>query len=105
VRFVSDGKLSSVFLTARKAVFSLLRDEQRLALEMRWKAYDRQRILVIDPLLSYSSYLGGNLEDSASAVATDAGCNLYVGGGVLSTDSSVTREPMSRRSEEGGHWR
>jgi uncharacterized protein (TIGR03437 family) len=225
VRFVSHGKRSSLFLTPRKAVFSLLRDEQRLALEMRFKGanpnpmiegagqlpgtvnyffgsdpakwtaavprfnrvlyrsvysgidlayygndrqleydfivspgadprairlefagqdkaridsagdlvlmagghelrqhkpvvyqerngrretvegryalngntvsfevgpYDRGRALVIDPLLGYSSFLGGNNEDDAPAVATDPACNVYVTGGSMSADFPIS---------------
>lgn len=62
--------------------------------------YDRLRPLVIDPLMGYSSYLGGNLEDSASAVATDPACNLYVSGGVASTDFPVT--PGTYPGKRGG---
>jgi uncharacterized protein (TIGR03437 family) len=52
--------------------------------------YDAGRILVIDPLLGYSSYLGGNNEDNGSGVATDSAGNVYVTGGVLSTDFPTT---------------
>jgi hypothetical protein len=34
-------------------------------------AYDRSRPLVIDPALSYATYLGGSAEDDANAIATD----------------------------------
>jgi uncharacterized protein (TIGR03437 family) len=53
-------------------------------------SYDASRALLIDPLLGYSSYLGGNNEDNGSGVATDSACNVYVTGGVLSTDFPVS---------------
>ncbi len=48
--------------------------------------YDRRYPLIIDPALSYSSYLGGSNEDKALAVATDTAGNIYVTGSTLSTD-------------------
>lgn len=43
-------------------------------------AYDRGRELVIDPTLTYSSYLGGGAEDDAIAVAVDSAGNAYITG-------------------------
>jgi beta-propeller repeat-containing protein len=54
-------------------------------------AYDRRRALVIDPVLSYSTYLGGTGEDAGSAVATDSSGNVYVVGKTASTDFLPTR--------------
>jgi hypothetical protein len=42
--------------------------------------YDRSRPLVIDPILSYSTFLGGSGDDSAIAVAVDGDGNAYVTG-------------------------
>ena len=50
-------------------------------------AYDRSRTLVIDPVLVYSTYLGGHEEDLARSVAVDAAGNVYVAG------YTVTNEP------------
>jgi len=47
-------------------------------------AYDRAQPLVIDPVLIYSSYLGGSDFDAAEAVAVDGTGNLYVTGETLS---------------------
>lgn len=42
--------------------------------------YDHARPLVIDPVLAYSTYLGGTLDDEAAAIAVDAAGDAYVAG-------------------------
>jgi uncharacterized protein (TIGR03437 family) len=42
--------------------------------------YDRRRPLVIDPVLSLSTFLGGAAEDAGNAVALDAQGNIYITG-------------------------
>ena len=51
--------------------------------------YDRTRPLVIDPVLSYSTYLGGSKDDSSSAIAVDTSGNAYVTGDTTSIDFPV----------------
>jgi hypothetical protein len=48
--------------------------------------YDRSRELVIDPVLSYSTYLGGSEIDEATAIAVDNAGNAYIAGYTHSTD-------------------
>jgi uncharacterized repeat protein (TIGR01451 family) len=65
-------------------------------------SYDRSRALVIDPVLTYSTYLGGSGAESCSAntgqlftpgcpaIAVDAANNAYVAGSTTSTDFPIT---------------
>jgi Domain of unknown function DUF11/Beta-propeller repeat len=65
-------------------------------------AYDRSRMLVIDPVLTYSTYFGGSGNESCSAilgiasppsgcpgVAIDASSNIYIAGSTTSVDFPV----------------
>jgi hypothetical protein len=49
-------------------------------------SYDHDRALVIDPVLVYSTYLGGGADDGGTAVAVDPRGNAYVVGGTSSID-------------------
>jgi hypothetical protein len=48
--------------------------------------YDHRRALIIDPVLTYSTYLGGSMVDSAAGIAVDASQNAYVIGTTNSPD-------------------
>ena len=52
--------------------------------------YDRDRPLVVDPTLSYSTYLGGSANDSGRGIAVDGDGNTYVTGDANSTNFPVT---------------
>lgn len=53
--------------------------------------YDRSRELIIDPVLVYSTYLGGSTgTDVAFGIAVDAAGNAYVTGRTTSTDFPTT---------------
>jgi uncharacterized protein (TIGR03437 family) len=49
-------------------------------------AYDRRRELVIDPVLSYSTYIGGTANEAARGIAVDSAGNVYIGGSTSSQD-------------------
>jgi subtilase family serine protease len=72
----------------------VLDDEGRV--RMKVGAYDRSRPLVIDPVLAYSTYLGGSNEESdwlwggVVGIAVDAAGNAYLAGTTTSVDFPTT---------------
>ena len=56
-------------------------------------AYDRRRTLVIDPVLEYSTYLGGAGSDGVTGIAVDAAGNRYLTGFTQSADFP-TADPL-----------
>ena len=58
--------------------------DSRVAFEI--EEYDATKPLVIDPVLVYSTYLGGSNDETAYAIAADAAGNAYVTGDTTSTD-------------------
>jgi Bacterial Ig-like domain (group 3)/FG-GAP-like repeat/FG-GAP repeat/Beta-propeller repeat/NHL repeat len=52
--------------------------------------YDHSKVLVIDPTLSYATYLGGSTEDAGTAIAVDAAGSIYVVGFTADADFPVT---------------
>src|SRR6267378_2278024 len=53
-------------------------------------AYDRSRPLIIDPVLAYSTYLGGRRIIKKKSIAVDSGGNVYVTGLAGSKDFPTT---------------
>jgi beta-propeller repeat-containing protein/HYDIN/CFA65/VesB family protein len=65
-------------------------------------AYDATRPLVIDPVLSYSTYLGGTSgADYGQAIAVDPAGNAYVTGYTCSTDFPAL-DPVQTSNASGG---
>jgi hypothetical protein len=52
--------------------------------------YDKAKPLVIDPMLSYSTFLGGSGSDQGVGIAVDSSGNAYVAGNTTSTDFPTT---------------
>ncbi len=62
----------------------MLKGDNRVGFELA--KFDRRRPLVIDPVLSYSTYLGGSGTDAAYGIAVDPSGNAYVAGLTFSTN-------------------
>jgi Beta-propeller repeat len=56
-------------------------------------AYDRSQPLVIDPVLSYATFLGGNDSELVEGIAVDAAGNAYVTGNTYSSNFP-TKNPL-----------
>lgn len=56
--------------------------------------YDRGQMLTIDPILSYSTYLGGSGLDATNQIAVDPTGNVYVVGRTYSTDFPTLNPPQ-----------
>ncbi len=75
------------------------RDGGRPLVSFRVAAYDTSRPLVIDPVLSYSTVLGGTAGDAAGAIAVDAAGSAYVAGYTDSIDFPQVGGPYG---DQGG---
>lgn len=58
--------------------------------------YDASKPLVIDPVLVYSTYLGGSSFDSALGIAVDGSGNTYITGITGSTDFPTSANSLQR---------
>ncbi|HEV8369635.1 MAG TPA: SBBP repeat-containing protein [Pyrinomonadaceae bacterium] len=63
-------------------------------------AYDRTRTLVIDPVLAFSTFLGGTGEDAGIEIAVSAHGNAYVTG--LTTSPNFPTKPNGAKFGPGG---
>jgi hypothetical protein len=64
-------------------------------------AYDAAKPLIIDPVLVYSTYLGGGADDEIDAIAVDASGNAYVSGSTSSTDFPGTANSVQPAKRAG----
>ncbi len=65
-------------------------------------ARDRAKVLIIDPVLAYSTYLGGSNDvQSNDAMTVDASGNAYVTGSTAATKTSTTAGAFQTSSAGG----
>ena len=67
----------------------------------RMGAYDHRFPLVIDPVLTYATYLGGSADEIAYGIATDSTGSSYVAGYTTSTDFPATAGAYQTASQGG----
>ncbi len=89
---VTDGSIMH-FLDGRY----VLKGENRVGFKLA--AYDRSKLLIIDPVLSYASYLGGSGDETGSgtSIAVDSFGNAYVAGTTASIDFPVTEAGYQKK--------
>ena len=66
--------------------------------------YDRTLPLVIDPVLAYSTYLGGQDDDRASDIAVDNAGNSYVIGSTWSVNFPVVNPMQATNTTAEGYY-
>ena len=66
------------------------------------RSYDRSRELVIDPVLTFSTYLSGSSQDIAYAIAHDQNGLIYVAGATNSTDFPLAGAPTQTAAGGSG---
>jgi hypothetical protein len=62
--------------------------------------YDKNHPLIIDPVLAYSTYLGGSGGDGTGAIAVDSSGNAYVAGSTDSTNFPTKDPYQSHRAQK-----
>jgi uncharacterized repeat protein (TIGR01451 family) len=85
-----DGKKKPV-----RGNFALYSD-QKVGFEIG--EYDRTRALIIDPVVTYSTYLGGIGAEAFPSIAVDASFNAYIAGTTTSADFPIVQAPTSFQS-------
>jgi Calx-beta domain/Beta-propeller repeat len=109
VRLDGDGDLvlatSAGELRLRRPVIYQEADGERRPVEggyvldgdrvrFRVAVWDASRPLVIDPVLGYSTFLGGSSNDQGFGIAVDSAGNAYVTGSTISSNFPVSSAPL-----------
>ena len=63
--------------------------------------YDRKRALIVDPVLDYSTYLGGSGQDAANGLALDSSGGAYIAGFTSSSNFPIVNALQSTYSGMG----
>ena len=67
-------------------------------------AYDRSKQLIIDPILVYSTFLGGTGVENGNAIAVDSAQAVYVAGSTASSNFPVISALNGQTSFRGGSY-
>jgi|SRR5579859_1579655 len=75
--------------------FTLLkRDTLEAQIGFELPAYDHSKFLIVDPVVSFSTFLGGNVTDIANGMALDSAGDIYLIGTTNSTNFPVSSSPV-----------
>jgi hypothetical protein len=111
-RIDSNGNLTAGLLQKRPVAYQVAADGSRQTITCRYRrnsdgtygfavgSYDRAKELIIDPVLTFSSYVAGSQFDVARAIGHDSAGFLYVGGVSYSTD--LTQAGDAQQGASGG---
>lgn len=76
------------------AAYRLTREGEETTVRLALGAYDPALPLVVDPVLSFSTYYGGSGAEDATATAIDASGNLWIAGQTNSPNLTTTAGPI-----------
>jgi hypothetical protein len=95
----SRKRMGRIYVDARYVV----RGGSRFGFEVG--TYDPRKALIIDPILSYSTFLGGSQDDLGNAITVDGSGSVYVTGGTTSADFPVTSGVLQTKygGADGGY--
>ena len=82
---------------ARRAISGGYVIRPNATIGFRIGAYDRRLPLIIDPVLSYATYLGGASTDHGHSVAVDAAGNIIVAGVTTSPDFPIANAAQGEK--------
>jgi hypothetical protein len=71
--------------------YAISKDEKNFAVKFAIGSYDTSKALTIDPILVYSSYLGGGQTDVGNSIAVDNQGNAYITGNTSSLNFPTTQ--------------
>ncbi len=109
-----SGNLIADLIQKRPVAYQLDANGNRTAVNARYHrnrdgsfgfalgAYDPSRELIIDPVLTFSTYFSGSSEDIAYAVTHDQNGLVYVAGTTNSTDLPLAGTPSQSTAGGGG---
>jgi hypothetical protein len=70
------------------------RDKLEAKIRFELPAYDHAQVLVVDPVISFSTFLGGDIQDYAEGVAVDSVGDIYLTGTTNSTNFPLSAKPI-----------